>query len=133
MLSTGVERGSATVLTVGAAGALVLVLSGVLVVAGAVRDVHRARSAADLASLAAAGPAAHGGEVDCRVGASVAEANGALLTGCAPQADASVVVTVAVGRRWPPGWARLPAVVTVRARAGVVDDDATAQRLPVPP
>ena len=115
------DRGSATVLTVGAVAAVVLVLTGVLVVVGAVRDVHRARAAADLAALAAAGPAVSGADVDCRAGASVAAANGAAVTRCVQESDGSVVVTVVVGRHWPPGWGGLPAVVSARARAGVVD------------
>jgi len=115
------ERGSATVLTVGAIAVVVLMATGVLVVVGAVRDVHRARAAADLAALAAAGPLAGGGQLDCGVGASVAGANGALLTLCARQRDGSVVVTVAVRRRATPSWPGLPAVVSARARAGVVD------------
>ena len=120
-MTVGPERGSATVLTVGAVATVVLVLTGVLVVAGAVRDVHRARAAADLAALAAAGPAGRGADVDCGVGSSVAAANGAALTRCVRAPDGSVVVTVVVGRPWPPGWGGLPAGVAARARAGVVE------------
>jgi secretion/DNA translocation related TadE-like protein len=119
----GPERGSATVLVVGAVAAVVVVLTGVLVVCGVVRDVHRARAAADLAALAAAGPVAVGGGVDCGVGAAVAAANGAVLTGCAAQSDGSVLVVVAVRSRGSPGWAGLPAAVSARARAGVVDSE----------
>jgi secretion/DNA translocation related TadE-like protein len=115
------QQGSATVLTVGAVAAVVLVLTGVLVVSGAVRDVHRARAAADLAALAAAGPVATGGAADCAAGASIARANGAVLTGCAVEPDGSVVVAVSVGHRWVAGWGGLPTVVSGRARAGVVD------------
>lgn len=117
----GPERGSATVLTVGAVGAVVLMLTGVLVVNGVVRDVHRARAAADLAALAAAGSAAVAGGADCGAGASVAAANGAVLTRCTVQADGSVLVAVSVGRRWAPGWGGLPDAVSGQARAGVVD------------
>jgi len=117
----GRERGSATVLTIGAVAAVVLVLTGVLVVVGTVRDVHRARAAADLAALAAAGPATSGADADCGAGAAVAAANGAEVSRCVREPDGSVVVTVEVGRHWPPGWAGLPAVVSARARAGVVD------------
>jgi secretion/DNA translocation related TadE-like protein len=128
----GAERGSATVLTVGALLALVLVLGGVLVVAGTVRDVHRARAAADLSALAAVWAVARGGGVDCGAGASVARANAALLTGCAEQGDGSVVVSVVVERRWPVPWSRLPGVATARARAGVVDGASPGRHL-VPP
>ena len=103
------EAGSATVLTLGAIGGIVLVLTGVLVVASTVRDVHRARGAADLAALAASGPVATGGGVDCGVGASVAAANGAVLARCTPGPDGSVLVTAEVARRWPTGWGWLPA------------------------
>ena len=85
------------------------------------RDVHRARAAADLAALAAAGALATGGGVDCGVGASVAAANGGVLSQCASSADGSVLVTVAVERHWPVGWAGLPAQVSARARAGLVE------------
>lgn len=116
-----VERGSGTVLTVGALLAIVVVLGGVLVVAGTVRDVHRARAAADLSALSAVASVARGGEADCAAGASVAQANAALLTDCARQADGSVVVSVVVERNWPVGWIGLPPVASARARAGVVD------------
>ncbi len=107
------ERGSATVLTVGAVAAVVVVLAGVLVVSGVVRDVHRAR--------AAAGPLSSGSGADCALAASVAAANGAVLTGCAVGGDGSVLVSASVGRRWAPGWGVLPPTVSGRARAGVVD------------
>ena len=91
-----------------------LVLSGVLVVAGAVRDVHRARAAADLAALAAAGPVASGGGADCGPAASVAAANGAGLTGCAAgpgRLGGRHRVVVPAGR---PGWGWLPAAASRR-------------------
>ena len=117
----GAERGSATVLVVGAVVAVVVVLVGVLAVAGVVRDVHRARAAADLAALAAAGAVANGGGAGCDLGRAVAGANGAVLTGCAVEPDGTVLVAVSLMHRWAPGWGGLPAVVTGRARAGVVD------------
>lgn len=119
---TAHEAGSATVLTLGAIGGIVLVLAGVLVVDSTVRDVHRARGAADLAALAASVAVATGGGVDCRVGASVAAANGAVLARCTPGPEGSVLVTAEVARRWPPGWGWLPATATAQARAGPVDD-----------
>ena len=120
-MTSGRERGSLTVLTVGALGAVVLVLTGVLAATGTVRDVHRVRAAADLAALAAAGPVASGGGPDCRVAQTVAAANGAMLTRCDPEPDGSVVVAVEVARHWPPAWGVLPGSVSARARAGVVD------------
>jgi secretion/DNA translocation related TadE-like protein len=117
----GTERGSATVLTVGAAAAVLLVLTGVLVVSGVVRDVHRARAAADLAALAAVGRVASGGGADCEVAAVIAAVNGAVLTECVVEPGGSVLVSVTVGHRWAQGWGGLPSVVSGRARAGVVD------------
>lgn len=114
------EHGSASVLVVGAVGAVVLVLGAVLVVVSAVRDVHRVQAAADLAALAAAGETSSGGRPDCWAATTVAEANGARLTRCSLEPDGSVVVRTAVHRRWPRGW-RLPRTITARARAGVVD------------
>lgn len=116
----GREAGSATVLAVAGVAVVVLVLAGALVVVATVRDVHRARGAADLAALAAAG-AAGGVGVDCAAGSAVAEANGAVLASCGRQADGSVLVTVTVARRWPVGWRWLPAEAVARARAGLVE------------
>jgi secretion/DNA translocation related TadE-like protein len=107
------------VLAVGALGTVVIVVVGVLVLAGVVRDVHRARAAADLAALAAAVPLIAGGGVDCSAAASVATANGAMMTGCGAGSDSSVAVSVSVGRAPKVGWG-LPAAVTARARAGLV-------------
>lgn len=122
---TGVpEEGSATVLTVGGAAVVVVVLGAVLVVVGVVRDVHRARAAADLAALAAAGPTVAGSGVDCGSAVAVARANGADLTGCEPAADGSVVVSVRVARTSTTAWSWLPGGVVVRARAGVVESGA---------
>ena len=120
-MTTG-ERGSATVLTVGAVGGIVLVLAGVLVVVSTVRDVHRARGAADLAALAAARPVASDGGVDCGAGAAVAADNGAVLARCTPGTDGSVLVTAEVVRRWPTGWSWLPRTASAQARAGPVDE-----------
>ena len=72
-----VERGAATVVTVAAVGVVLVVLAAALVLAGTVRDVHRARAAADLAALAAAVPLADGLAADCSAARSVAVANGA--------------------------------------------------------
>ncbi|MFL6151189.1 MAG: Rv3654c family TadE-like protein [Ornithinibacter sp.] len=119
------ERGSASVLVVGAAGTVVLVLIGVLTVAGAVRDLHRVQAAADLAALAAAGGTSIGAGPDCRTAVAVAGANGARLSLCSTEPDGSVVVTAALHRRWPRGWG-LPRTVSSTARAGVVDVAAPA-------
>ena len=115
------ERGSASVLTVAVVMALVLVGSGALLLAGTVRDVHRARAAADLAALAAAAPTRGGGRLDCASASTVASANGAAVVRCRQSGDGSAVVAVAVVRRSTTAWGWLPSVVRARARAGVVE------------
>jgi secretion/DNA translocation related TadE-like protein len=134
------ERGSASVLVVGAVGTVVLVLSGVLVVVGAVRDLHRVQAATDLAALAAAVGVSRDARPDCRAARGVAAANGARLTLCSTEPDGSVVVTAGVRRHGPRGW-RLPRTISSTARAGVVDIADTpvaplprlADRLKAPP
>lgn len=123
------DRGSASVLVAGAVGAVVLVLSGVLVVAGAVRDLHRVQAAADLAALAAAGGTSSIGGPDCRAAVAVAEANRARLTLCSIEPDGSVVVSAAVKTRWPRGWG-LPRRLSSTARAGMVGVADTARTPP---
>ena len=120
----GRERGSASVLVVGAVGTIVLVLIGVLAVAGGVRDLHRVQAAADLAALAAAGGTSSWGGPDCRAAVAVARSNGARLTLCSTEPDGSVVVTAAVHPHWPPGWG-LPSTISSTARAGLVEDAGT--------
>ncbi len=118
------QRGSATVLTAGAVATTVLALAATLLVVGVVRDVHRARAAADLAALAGAGPLVEGGPVDCTGAATVAADNGARLTSCASAGEASVRVTVSVALQplvHPLGWR--DAVAT--ARAGMLHGSAS--------
>jgi secretion/DNA translocation related TadE-like protein len=97
---------------------VVVVLTAALVALTAVRDVHRARSAADLAALAAAGGQLDGGLPDCAAAARVVVSTGGGLDGCRALADGSVVVDVAIRARWPAGWPGLPAAITASARAG---------------
>lgn len=112
------ERGAGSVLVLAAAGVVATVLAGALVVVAAVRDAHRARSAADLGALAAArGPAA-GSAADCAAAAAVGHAVGAVLEACRELGDGSVLVVVAMPARWPAGWPGLPAEVIGTARAG---------------
>ena len=114
------DRGGATVLTVALIGVLTVVLGAVLTVVSVVRDVHRARSAADLAALAAAAPLVAGGAADCRAAASVAAANGGVLRSCTLLPDGSVETWVARPRSGAGGWVgRLPDP-SARARAGLV-------------
>jgi secretion/DNA translocation related TadE-like protein len=114
------ENGGATVLVVGAVGVVVTVLAGAGLATAAVRDVHRARSAADLAALAGASAALEGHAGDCTRSSVVAVTNGARMTGCSRAADGSVVVTVEVPTRVTAVWPGLPDRARSRARAGVV-------------
>ncbi|GAA5167131.1 Rv3654c family TadE-like protein [Ornithinimicrobium tianjinense] len=118
------ERGSGTVLAVGLVGVLLTLLVAGLLIADVAIAGQRARTAADLAALAAAGRALEGaseGEV-CAAASAVAARNGAPLTSC------SLDVAGRVGSRGLPsvrvtaardtaagGW-----TVEARARAGGV-------------
>lgn len=78
------ERGSGTVIAVGLVGVLAtLLIAGLLVAAVAVAG-QRARTAADLASLAAAGQLLQGGSptAACAAGVEVAGAHGVDLVAC---------------------------------------------------
>lgn len=108
---------SATVLAVGAAGAVVAVATGGLVLAGVATDVHRARAAADLGALAAAGWLVGGGPPDCSAAGDVATRNGARLVACGAGEDGSVLVRVSVALD-AVGWPGLPTTVDATARAG---------------
>lgn len=115
------ERGSATVLTVAALGVLTTVLGAALVVVGVVRDVHRARAAADLSALAAAQPLVLGGTVDCAAARSVAEANGAVLRSCQLLPDGSVETWVACTGTATSWWGDMGLPdPSARARAGLL-------------
>lgn len=115
--SSGAERGSATVLVLAAAAALLIVSLGWLGWAGALLARQRAESAADLAALAAAAAVQRGGD-GCVEAERVAAANAAApsLASCQVRgSEVEVVVSVTVevfGVRLSPALAR--------ARAGVV-------------
>ncbi|MFI6579421.1 Rv3654c family TadE-like protein [Nocardiopsis sp. NPDC050513] len=109
------DGGSATVLTVGLCGLLVLAALAVLHPAAVRLDRHRAATAADLAALAAATGAVHGTEDACALGRSTAEANGASLDACAVT---GLTVEVETSVRS----AVLDRPVTARSRAGPVTD-----------
>ena len=112
------ERGAGSVLVLGVVGAVVAVLAGALVVVAGLRDVHRARSAADLAALAAGRPLTSGGTADCVAAARVAAGNGGALTLCLELPDGTVLVEVGVATSWPHGWTGLPDSLSGTARAG---------------
>jgi len=108
------ERGSATVVTLAViVVVLILTVSG-LMLASAVLASHRARAAADLAALAAAGALmrAEPPSVACLLAARVAAANQASLERCTT-AGAEVRLSAAV----PTGLKGL-GVATARSRAG---------------
>ena len=85
-----------------------------------VADVHRARSAADLAALAAAQPLLSGGPADCVAARVVTRANGTVLRACHVLPDGSVETTVARPRSGAMGWAFGIPDPSARARAGLV-------------
>lgn len=114
------ERGSGSVLVLAAVAVVAVVLAGCLTVVAAVRDVHRARSAADLGALAAARHSAHGAGADCAAAGAVGAAVGAALGECRELSDGSVLVVMTVPARWPAGWPGLPGRVEGAARAGPV-------------
>lgn len=116
------EEGSGTVLVMAACAVLVFVLVAVTAVAGVVTDVHRARSAVDLAALAAVAPLLTGAPPDCAAAARVAAVNAARVSSCAVLGDGSVLVEVTVPVRGAGIFTLagvLPPVVFATARSGV--------------
>lgn len=130
--STGRDRGSGTVLALGAIGVLLVLLTALLGLGGVAWAMAQARSAADAAALAAArtllengGEAA--GPAACARAAEFAEDAGARITGCRvstnpaglPRVDVRVEVDHRVpGLRPASAWARAGGV----PGAGVVGD-----------
>ncbi|WP_152978081.1 MULTISPECIES: Rv3654c family TadE-like protein [Micrococcales] len=122
-LRDGPDRGSGSVLAVALLGAIMVMVVFVIAAGQAAWAHHRARTAADLAALAAA-DAARGltsGE-PCAVARRVAEANGARLVGCCPPSDRGEVRDVRVEADVPAWLGRL-GPVTGLARAGPPRDD----------
>jgi len=109
------ERGAATVLTLAFLGVLVLVGAALGVVAAMVVAHRTAQSAADLAALAAAQSLVDGRDA-CGAAASVANDNGAVLTGCAVDGREVRVTLLVAG----PRWLGQPADLVAEARAGPV-------------
>ncbi len=116
------ERGSATVLGAAMVAVLVLCLGAVGALLSAVEAGHRARSAADLAALAAAGALLDPADdrAPCTVAGDLAGRNGGRLMSCDVHGD-TVTVSVTVA----PAVSALGAA-TARARAG----PATTTRAP---
>lgn len=110
------ERGSMTVVLVAALAVLSLIGIVGVCLTGAASAAHRARAAADLGALAAAGALLEGVGSPCDVAGQIVERNGAQLRACELGAAQDVRVTAAVGVTF-----RLPGVereAVARARAG---------------
>ena len=114
------DRGSATVLAVGLIAVLLTVTVAALAVLGAMRSLHAARAAADLAALAGAGHLQEHGDpaAACRESERIAARQQATVTACEVGAGEVVTVTTSVGIPLrPPG---VPESAQGRARAGPV-------------
>jgi secretion/DNA translocation related TadE-like protein len=109
------DRGSGTVLVVGAVAVLLTLTVASLTVVSAVVAGHRAQSAADLAALAAASALGRGaGEAPaCATAAVLARRNGGTLAECTTGANSDVELVVRLAPTMP-GLGR----ATARARAG---------------
>jgi secretion/DNA translocation related TadE-like protein len=105
------DRGVATVWAATAVAVLISVLAAMLDLAGAVAARHRAEAAADLAALAAAGRAVHGGDSACARAAEVAARGGGRVVLCRLRGW-EALVEVEVGVRLS-----LLGTTTVRGRA----------------
>lgn len=108
------ERGSVTVIMAAVISALLVLSVSGLFLAGAVLASHRARTAGDLAALAATGVLMRGGRSAqaCLSAGQVAAANSAQLERCVTAGmEASLTVSV------PSGLAGIGAA-TARAKAG---------------
>jgi len=108
------DRGSTTLVMLGVIGAVFLLTISGLVLASAVLASHRARAAADLAALAAAGVLMRGGpgSAACATAAQVAAVNHARMQLCNSSAtDVRLSVVVPAGVRGV-------GVATARSRAG---------------
>lgn len=112
------ERGAATVAVAGALLVLLVFTGAGTVVAGYLVAAHRARGAADLAALSAAGRHAAGAP-GCPPSTQVAAAQGATVLRCTETGDAvDFVISVEVSVPVPAPAPGLPTSVTGRAHAG---------------
>lgn len=116
------DRGSGSVLALGVIASTLTATIGALAVVSALLAAHTARSAADLAALAAAVDHREGGAAPCAEAARIAVASGASVRSCV--IDATGVSDVVTGA---PIGLRLPGVgppdASGRARAGPDPDD----------
>ncbi|MEP6630778.1 MAG: Rv3654c family TadE-like protein [Lapillicoccus sp.] len=109
------DRGSGTLLVVGAVGVVLALVVGALGVVSAVVASHRAQSAADLAALAAAGALVRGEApgAACAVAGRIAARGGGSIASCRTGDDLTVEVLVRVVATVPQVGA-----ATARSRAG---------------
>lgn len=98
------DRGSGTILAVGAIAALVSVTVVLLQLGTAVSTRHRAEAAADLGALAAASHALDGVESACGQAGLVAERMGAVLAECRFDGWAAQVSVTVAGPVSIAGW-----------------------------
>ena len=113
------EEGSSTVLALAVVAAVLTLTVGGLAVLGSLRAVHVARSAADLAALAAAGQLQEGSGrgAACARARRIATSHDARVTACEVAGSGEVTVTATApirGRLAGVG----PSTATGRARAG---------------
>ncbi|MDO5495973.1 MAG: flp pilus-assembly TadE/G-like family protein [bacterium] len=110
------ERGSATVTGLATIAAMLIVLSGLLLVAGTMAARSQAQTAADLGALAAAQALQRSG-APCTVAGGVVRANGGEVSECAVAGE-EVVVTARVPVRWLGRTAGFHSVASARAGPG---------------
>ena len=114
------DRGSATVLAVGAIAALLVVAGAAVMVAAAIVVRHRATAAADLSALAAATTAVGGEQVSCARAEWVARQMGTTLARCQLDGwDAVVEVSASMGAMVP--MVPFDIKTNAHARAGPVE------------
>lgn len=119
------ERGSGTVLVVGALGVIVVLAVAGLQLAAAATAAHRARAAADFAALAAATAIQEGQAQPCGRAAELASRNGARLSECTLGSAESVRVQVSTRAMvWWPG---VPERAAASARAGPAEADRSSR------
>ncbi|HZK04635.1 MAG TPA: Rv3654c family TadE-like protein [Actinomycetaceae bacterium] len=108
------ESGSASVTALATIAAMIVVLSGLLLVAGVMGARGMAQTAADLGALAGARVHADGTGDPCVQARAVVEANGGRLQLCGAS-GADVIVVVGVDVRWKGRPTGLTASASARA------------------
>lgn len=119
-MATHRDRGAGSLLLVGAAGVLVLLTVGFLVLGHYLVLAHRARAVADLAAVAGAQAYARDQDADpCAAARRTAEVGGARVARCHRSGDEfDFVVAVRVELPASPPWPGLPDAVPAAAYAG---------------